>query len=187
MKNKYLAFVDCETSGLCPIRNDIVSLAMIITDTKGKELDRFYQKCRPEFNVYYSKEAERIHGFTRDTLKGFQERRELLISLLWFLVPYLSDSSIPFIFHANGKFDYKFVEGAFRKEDLQYSFWKVFNHSNTISTINLAKKIKWYKKNSLDAWAERLNLKLEHHNALSDTLCCKELYFYLQGVKSELV
>jgi len=83
--NKYRFFIDVETTGFDPMRNDIVSLAMIVTDIDGTEIGEFYETCRPEFNKFYSTEAEEIHGFKRSELEKFQTPRELCKKLLWFL------------------------------------------------------------------------------------------------------
>lgn len=179
VNEQHLFFCDVETTGFDPIRNDIVSLALVVTDREFNQVGEFYETCRPEFNKFYSAEAEKIHGFSKPELANFQPRRKLLINLLKFLNDFREPGQYhPFIYHAFKYFDFRFTEWAFRKESLHWSFFKMFDERFTDSTLNMAVQQK-YSGNKLNQWAERLGFELDHHNALSDTLCCVEVYKHL--------
>lgn len=173
-------FSDVETTGFDPIRNDIVSLAMIVTDREFNPVGEFYETCRPEFNKFYSEDAEKVHGFNRSQLESFQHPRKLCIKLLNFLAPYRTPGKFhPYIYHAFKYFDYRFSEWAFRKNELHWSWFKMFDERFTQSTLSMARNA-GYTGNKLNQWAERIGFELEHHNALSDTKCLVPLYKYLK-------
>lgn len=180
LNEKYLFFCDLETSGLDPIRNDVVSLCIMVTDSEFNIMGTFYETCKPEFNKFYSEKAEEIHGFSRAELSGFQSRKKMLISLLHFLNEFRSPGQYhPFIYHALKGFDWKFVVNAFEKENMRWSFYKMFNWNFTESTVEMARNA-GYIGNKLNEWADRMGFELDHHDARSDTECCLEVYKYLR-------
>lgn len=178
--NKYRVYVDCETTGFDPIRNDVVSMAIVVTDQKMSIKDRFYQTARPEFNKFYSEEAELVHGFKRDELKKFQSPEILCNSILSFLSKFKSKNNSPslFISHSLRQFDFLFIDWLFRKQNKQYDLWKIIRQDHQRSTITEARNA-GYKNNGLDLWAKRIGFNLTHHDAMSDTLCCLEIDKYL--------
>ena len=177
---QYRNYCDVETSGFDPIRNDVISLALVVTDRELNVKGEFYETAKPEFNKFYSEEAEKIHGFRQRDMYKFQSRRQLCENLLKFLKPFKSDINVPnlFIQHALGQFDYMFVEWMFRKENLQYSMWKVLRQDYQRSTIIEARK-QGYKNNKLNEWADRIGFDLDHHSAQSDVACTVEVDKYL--------
>lgn len=183
---KYLFFLDLETTGFDPIRNDVLTLCVVVTDLDCKPVATFYEKCRPKIDKFVTDESCKIHGFSRQQMAKFPPRIETLKKLLWFLNDYRTpDQYENLIFHANGNFDWRFLEWCFRKEDLHFSLWKMFDHRFLHSTLKMARAA-GYSKNKLSDWAERLGFDLDHHNAKSDTECCVEIYKYLNGNKGLL-
>lgn len=80
------------------------------------------------------------------------------------------------------KFDFFFLERCMRKAKFQddtemvWAFWKLFHPDESfLSTVMMGREA-GYKTNRLPDWAERLNFVLDHHNAMSDTLCCLEVF-----------
>ena len=184
----YKFVCDVETSGLDYIRNDVLDFTILAIDSDSNLLGEFSSKIRPSSVIgrAWSTDAQKVHGYTPEQAIAFPERRKVLIDLLHFLKPYKDENNFPqeFIFHALRKFDYNFMEWAFRKEGLQYSFFKMFQHSHAVSTIDIAKEITGNKRgHSLDKWAKRINFDLDHHNAKSDTYACLELYRYLSNLE----
>ena len=181
--SEFKVFMDCETNGFCQTRNDIISLAMIVTDNDLNIKEEFYTESRPEFNKFYSEKAEEIHGFSKKQMESFKPRKEACVDILKFLKPFKDpkNAALPFIFHANGNFDYKFLKGMFMKEELEWSLYKVINGNNLISTLKLARDA-GFKKNKLSDWSERIGFDLQHHEALSDTRGCYEVYKHLTKV-----
>lgn len=90
------------------------------------------------------------------------------------------------------KFDFFFLERCMRKANFQdntemvFAFWKLFHPDESfISTVMMGREA-GYQKNRLPEWAERLKFVLDHHNAMSDTLCCLEVFKKLRyAVKKE--
>jgi DNA polymerase III epsilon subunit-like protein len=177
---QYRNYCDVETSGFDPIRNDVISLALVVTDRELNVKGEFYETAKPEFNKFYSEEAEKIHGFRQRDMYKFQSRRQLCENLLKFLKPFKSEINVPnlFVQHALGQFDYKFIEWAFRKEELQYELWKVLRQDYQRSTITEARKL-GFKNNKLNEWADRLEIHLNHHIAIEDARLCMEVDKFL--------
>lgn len=180
LKSQFRVYCDVETSGFSAIRNDVISVALVVTDNNMKVLNEFYETAKPDFNKFYDPSAEKIHGFRQRDMYKFQSRRSLCENMLKFLKPFKSDINTPnlFVQHALRQFDYMFIEWMFRKEDLQYLLWKVLRQDYQRSTITEARK-QGYKNNKLNEWADRVGFDLKHHDALSDTYGCYEVDKYL--------
>jgi len=186
LNENHFFFCDVETTGFDPIRNDVVSLSMIVTDPDFNPVGEFYETCRPDFNKFYSSGAEKAHGFTRAQSEKFQDPRKMLIRLLKFLAPFRTPGKYhPYIYHALKYFDFRFTDWAFRKQNMQWSFYKMFDERFTESTILMARNA-GYSPNKLSDWAERVEFDLQHHNALSDTRCCVEVYKFLRKSSWEI-
>ena len=180
-RSDYLFFMDVETTGFDPIRNDLITCCVIVTNQDLEPVGSFYEKVKPDFNEYYSESAEKIHGFTKKEMETWQSRRSFLIKLLHFLNQFRTAyQRETMIFHALRNFDFNFLQWAFKKEDLIYSLYKMFIPNETVSTIHMAREA-GYTDNKLDTWAKRLKFDLQHHNAKSDTQCCIEVFGFLQN------
>lgn len=173
-------YCDIESTGFDWLRNDICSIAMIVTDDSLNIKSEFYETVKPDFNKFYSEDAEKIHGFSKSELATFQNPKNLCRNILNFLKEFKSDYPQLFISHALRQFDYRFIEGLFRKQNMQYDLWKIIRQDYQRSTIEEARKAK-FTDNKLNAWARFLDINLDHHNALSDTRACYEVDKYLLG------
>lgn len=190
---------DLEFTGLDPVRNDIIEICIIAINDNYEILGEFYRQVRPEIinKITWTEEAQAVHGYTPEQTLNFMPRRQMCIDLLHFLLPFKDPTNYPreFICHAlPNKFydkkrgsmswpyiDYHFLEWAFRKEDLHWSFWKVFSQEKLTSTIQLARDFSGeYRGHKLDKWAETIGFKLDHHKAQSDTYACLALYKYFK-------
>lgn len=188
---------DVETTGLDPIRNDIIEICLLAINEKYEVLGEFHRHIAPEMinEITWDKEAQGVHGYTPEEAMGFMPRRRFCIELLNFLLPFKNEDNTAreFICHAlPDRFfdkkrntmswphiDYHFLEWAFRKEELQWSFWKVFAHEKIVSTIKLAREYSGeHRGHKLDRWASHIGFNLDHHKAQSDTYACLELYKY---------
>lgn len=181
LKSKYRMYIDVETTGFCHWRNDVVSIAIVVTDLDFHVKDEFYETARPSFGRFYTEKSEEIHGFSKSEMMTFQEPRKLCINILKFLLPYKDENNVPNIFvqHALRQFDWLFVETLFRKNELEFSWWKVAAQDRQESTILKGRKA-GYKKNKLNQWADRLGLELNHHDALDDAKMCLEIDKFLE-------
>jgi DNA polymerase III epsilon subunit-like protein len=213
--HRFTFYCDLETSGGDPIKNDVIEICILVTERgKFEIIDKFHSYVRPKQinSTTWSKHAEEIHGITPEQAKDFPKSREVAIDLLRFLVPYkcADNSAQLFVCHALansffnaeknetvwGMFDFKFLDWFFKKEELQYSFYKVFSENYCLSTVWIAQKLGYgsdqlvidgvaqYTKtgrekkegNGLAIWAKRINFNLIHHKAESDTECCLRVH-----------
>lgn len=195
--SKFTFVTDLETSGSCPINNGIISFVMIVIDENYNIVDEFQYRVRPPFLSVsnWSKGAEEKHKITYEEVLTYPSNRQFCYDFLCWIKKYKNKYNfpLPFVCHANRKrayipdrkefiepwFDYTFLQWAMIKENYEYSFYKVFNHQNLISTLEMARE-KGFKGNSLDKWAKKLNLPLKHHDAYEDTFVTVNLYEYLK-------
>lgn len=190
--------VDLEFTGLDPITNDVIEIALAALDVNNQVVDTFHSYVAPETinEKTWTIKAQEVHGITPHEARKFPERRKVCIDLLYFLAPFKCPNNYPreFICHAlPDKFfkkiekvwswpyiDYFFLEWLYRKENLQYSFFKVFSQDKITSTITMARELTGqHRGHKLNKWAEIIGFPLDHHKAMSDTLCTVELYKYL--------
>lgn len=179
--SEYSFAIDVETLGLCPMRDSVISLGLVVLDDTLKVIDTTYLKVRPELYKQHTEDnvATHVHGFKLNEMIFFPERRDQILNLMRFLKKYLCPlhNTRPLFYHALKGFDYLFLEWLFRKENLEYSLWKVFDHPNTYSTVLLGRSL-GYEGNSLDKWAMRMNENFNHHNALDDAKMCVKILQY---------
>jgi len=206
-------FYDVETSGNDPIRNGIIAFSLIVTDENNIALDRFNMKvCPPDLlPTTWSHGAESVHQISYETVKNQHvPNNKFCFELLCFMKKFLSNNIHTSIMHAsprgmpeinprtnkpNGSwriypwFDYFFLEWAFRKamfkdgNSMVYKFWKILGTDKLVSTVQMGRDA-GFKKNKLSDWAERIDFKLNHHDAESDTNCLFQLYIHLEKLKN---
>jgi DNA polymerase III alpha subunit (gram-positive type) len=176
--------VDLETTGFDVVGCDVLVASFLICDKNYKILAEKTFYAAPESQKYWG--GEEIHGIKFDDASVWPTARKTCIDILNFFVPYKHPKNYPLkmVYHALKGFDFLFLENMFRRQDLVFSFWKLFNYNNTVSTIDLARSM-GFTKNSLDEWARRINFNLVHHNARSDRDCCFEVYKCLETTKKE--
>lgn len=175
--------IDVETNGFHPIKNDVITLGLEVVDGALNTIDSFYLKMKPDIFKWMNDDniGFEVHKITLAEMACFPERRESLIELLHFLKKYKCphNSTRPLFYHALNGFDYLFLEWAFRKEEMQYSLWKIFDFPHSHSTILLGRSL-GYEGNSLKEWSKRIGKeKFNHHNALDDALMCGNILRYI--------
>ena len=176
--SNYLVFVDAETSGFEPIRNDVTSIGAIVTDCSHNVLADFYTTVKPEINKFTSEEALVVSGFSKEALLTHKPQRQACIDFMRFLKPYLEEFPQMMVSHTVNGFDWRFIEWMFRKQELNYNLYRVLSPEFQESTIKLGRQA-GHATNKLDEWAERLNLTFNHHNALDDARVCFQIHKHL--------
>ena len=186
--NEHFAVIDTETTGFSRTNNDVICLSCEIRNFDFELKDEVNLYAKPRFPKNWSKKAEEIHGITLEKALGFDEPREMAIKFLKFLKPFKHEENVPLLFvsHDLNSFDYLFLEQFFRWEDIQFSFWKVFNQQYKLSTINLGREA-GYRENKLNQWAERLKIDLDHHEVESDRRACSKVFKYLVENMNDMV
>lgn len=169
-------FVDVETTGFDYLGASVISLACIVDDN-GTTYE-FNQTGAPESEKYWSTKAEKIHGISYEQAITFQSQLELHRNFLDFIAPFQTNiwHPIPFWYHGNGNFDYRMLLGQALKTDLLFEFRKYFQHTHVFSTLKLAKNNVQLNKYSLDAICKYYSIELTHHDALSDTKACYQIW-----------
>lgn len=183
LPSKYLIFADVESTGFCPMKNDVTSIGAVITDRSHNLLREFYTTVRPDINKFTSDDALKVSGFSREQLMEHKPRREALIAFSYFLKPYLEIFPQTLISHTVNSFDYRFIDWCFRKEGFHFSLYRIIRYDFQESTIKMGRDA-GFSTNKLSEWAERLSLTFQHHNALDDAKMCLNVHKYLSELKS---
>lgn len=175
---------DVETTGFDREGCDVLSMAFveILEDyTLGREIQCF---SKPYSTKYYSAKAQEKHKISYWKAMEFPEPKEGCLKVLNWLKPHMDLFPFQFINHANGKFDHKWIESHFRKQDLHWSIYKAFSEDNVVSTIRLARDhIMGLTNYKLETIAKHLGIPLIAHNALSDARACALTYCHIMKMK----
>lgn len=173
---------DVETSGRSRWHHDVVSLGSVILDENLNVVDRFYGECSPWNPDTFDYDTVEIHGLSLAYLMNQQSSYDLCVEWMYFLNHYRVKEKIvymPFIYHALNRFDFHFVYNMFLKNDLNFSFQKLFHREHSFSTIKMAREI-GITNNGLDVWAsDRVMEPFDHHNSLSDALLTGKVFKWL--------
>ena len=86
-KSLFNIYIDVETTNFDPIRGDITSIGVVVTDNSFSILDQFYSTVKPDINKFTSDEALAISGFNKVALMLHKPRREACIDIMKFLKP----------------------------------------------------------------------------------------------------
>lgn len=105
------AVFDCETTGIDPGRDEIVSLAVVRLDADGVELSRYARLVRPSRSI--PAEATAVHGIADDDVAGAPPFAQIAHELNDVL-----DSAV-FVAHNVG-FDLPMLQNAFRATGSDY-------------------------------------------------------------------
>lgn len=186
----YYVVNDVETSGRHRWYHDVVSCGLVVLDHDFNIVNKFYQECCPWMPKHFDVETVEIHGLALQHLMQQQSSYQMCINILHFLDTYRDKSKIisyvPFVYHAQNRFDFLFMYNLFLKNGLEFSFRKMFHRQHSFSTLKMAREL-GYESNDLKAWASRMGEYLDHHNALADTVLTAKLFkhFMLKGVALE--
>ncbi len=162
---------DTETTGLDPRAGDrILEIAAIELRSDLPTGRRFHRLVDPERDV--PPEASRVHGFTRDDLRGKPRFAEIVDEFLEFI----GDDLL--IAH-NAPFDFGFVNA-----ELARIGRPSLDATRMVDSLELAKRRFPGMPNSLDALCRRFAIDLTErssHNALLDCRLLAEVYVELTG------
>lgn len=165
--------LDTETSGLDSEKDRIIEIACLeLVDNifTGK---KYHQYFNPE-NASISQESENIHGLNNEFLREFNTFDFEIEKFIDFM-----DDSI-LVIH-NAQFDISMINNSLKRCGKE----KIID-SQTICTLELAKKKFPGSKNNLNALCRRFGISLEErekHSAITDCFLLLQVYNELLGGK----
>ncbi len=150
---------------------------------------RFHGFCKPKSFKYFTEEARLIHGFSYWKANEFPEAIETNERFLKWIEP-LKGIDPTYIYHGNGKLDYRWMEEHLRKDGLEKDFLQTFSREKNESTLTMSrdylkhiqeptkrnKKGKLITKYSLPNICQFYGIDLDHHEVMSDTLACAQIW-----------
>jgi len=177
-------WLDVETTGLDPKRNDIVSLAGII-EIDGKIMEEFQFNIQPFNWDNIDISALKINGFTIEQLKKFMTPREAYIKLTRYLGKYVNkyNRNDKFQFGGyNNDFDIKFMAEFFKKcGDKYFGSWIDYHRLDPqvlLQFLHLKKDIE-LSNYKLETVAKYFGIPLNAHDALNDIKATREIVYKL--------
>ena len=163
--------LDTETTGLDPLLGDrVIEVAAIELENLLPTGRTFHCLVDPERDI--PAEATKVHGFTRDDLRG----KPLFFKIVAEMIEFLGDS--PIIAH-NAPFDFGFLDA-----ELKRAGQKPLDRSRMVDTYAIARERYPAAPNSLDALCRRFEIDLSErttHNALLDVQLLARVYLELRG------
>lgn len=177
---KKVCYVDTETTGLDPEKQDIIEIAMIL-ELNGKEAGELKINCQPHSFENISQEALAVHGYTVENLRSFMPPKAAHKRVVDFLSGCCdkfdrNDKYYPAGY--NGDFDIRFLSAWFRKcGDNYFGSWfngklldplpmlRMMDYTGLISLPS-------YK---LEAVCDFFGIAIQAHDALSDVKATREI------------
>jgi DNA polymerase III epsilon subunit-like protein len=178
--------IDTETTGLDPIRQDVIQIAGIV-EIGGAVVEEFNLFCQPFSYDNISPEALEVNGRTIDEIKTFPSPHDTWAALTRIMGKYVdkydkADKYTPAGY--NVRFDLDFMSQWFQKNgDKYFGSWQnwraldplpflhAMDHAGMISLQN-------YK---LETVANHLGIEIDAHDALSDVRATRQVLKHILG------
>jgi DNA polymerase-3 subunit epsilon len=179
---KKILWQDVETTGLDPVKNDIIQLAGII-EIDGQVVEEFDFKCQPFFYENISQEALDVHEITIDQIKSFEMPLKIQREFASVLGNHCdkfdrSDKFYPAGY--NSKFDIDFLAQWFNKCGDKYLGswinWRALDPLPLLYLMDYRGHISLpnYK---LETVANFFGISIKAHDALSDVRAAREIWY----------
>lgn len=172
--------LDTETTGLSPLQGhriiEIGCIELVNRRPTGREYHRF---VNPERDI--DEGAERVHGISREELKGQPKFAEIADELLEFI----RDAEL--VIH-NADFDVGFLEHELTLT--QHPRPLIREHATVLDTLTLARELHPGQRNTLDALCKRYAVdssRREVHGALIDAELLANVYLAMTGGQTALL
>lgn len=165
------AIIDIETTGLSPVNDKIIEIAIYIHDGQ-KIIDEYSSLINPERVI--SANITRLTGITNEMVKDAPKFWEIAKDIV------ILTKGKSFVAH-NASFDYNFIRNEFKS--LGYDFKR-----DRLCTVKLSRKIiPNHKSYSLGKICNDLNIKIDgRHRAAGDALATVKLFEHLLKTDSTL-
>lgn len=175
-----LAFIDVETSGLDPQKQEIIELACIVCSRGNSSSDLTIEK---ELEVKIKMEHPELAEPEALRVNGYNEMDWVFAYTLPQALELLNKETKDAVFVAhNVCFDWSFIEAAYKKAGMEHGF-----HNHKIDTLSIAfAKLQGTDARhlSLRSLCERFGVTNEKaHTALADTRALVEVYKKLMELK----
>ena len=171
--------LDTETTGLSTAQGhriiEVAGIEMINRRFTGREYHRFID---PERDI--DEGAERVHGISREDLKGQPRFADIADELLEFI----RDGEL--VIH-NADFDVGFLE--YELQLMQHAQPQIAQHAKVLDTLALARELHPGQRNSLDALCKRYQVdasRRDVHGALIDAELLANVYLAMTGGQTAL-
>jgi DNA polymerase-3 subunit epsilon len=179
---------DTETTGLDPVKNDIIQMAGIIT-VDGKVTASINFRCAPPEGGEISLEALKTNGYTAEEIKLWPSPAKTFYELIKIFDTYIDkfDKSDKLVIAGhNVAFDKSMLEAMAKK----YSFDYLFSYIDytTLDTAQVAMicrilgKGNLPKSNKLGDLCKHFGIELKAHDAWEDIVATRKLCGKLLGV-----
>lgn len=183
-------FVDFETSGKDPLRNDIIEFGAIVADEALQALDEFHSYARPTESEWWDEEAEEVHGISKEFLVSQPSIENVISGFHKFLEQFAPLSFVCHSGHYPFVFDLAFLKSAYLKYLSPFDLYSVIGDPafNAFSTVNRSKNYArsvWGVENQkLSTWMNKLGIEdSKHHSALFDARVCFEVFKFQESNK----
>lgn len=183
-----ILWIDTETTGLNPVVNDIISIALIV-EIDGEVKDKLYLKIQPINPENVTDEALVINGFKREELSTFTPPKEALNKILKFLERYV------YKYKKNKTMEDKFVLAGYNVlfdslmlsefcKKLNYKYLGALIDYHKIDVASLVLFLKMNNKIKMEGYklvnvAKYLNTPIKAHDAESDIEATREIAYKL--------
>ena len=176
--------LDTETTGLNPLKNNLLQIAALATDSKLNVLATFNQDICPPIGTEFCPISSKIHNFSKERINGGRDYQEVCDDFVTFIKTNFATK--PVIIGQFYPFDYAFLNIALSKCDFFKDNLLGNNFIDTKALVNFAnlkanlknEKIP-FENTSLSAVGglkDFFELKdFESHDALGDCLATLEL------------
>lgn len=176
-----IVYFDTETTGLDPVKNDIVQLSGVI-EIDGEEKEVFNFKCQPYSFDNISDEALKVHGMSKEILLTFELPQIIQHKFVDLLGKYCdkfdkTDKYYPAGY--NVSFDVDFLAQWFKKAGDNYLGswlnWKKIDPFLIMTLIDSVGGIK-LENYKLETVCKYYNIIISAHDAMSDIMATRKLF-----------
>jgi DNA polymerase III subunit alpha len=178
-------WLDAETTGRDPVKNDIIQLACIPVIAGAQQTEVFNQYCQPINWNSIEDEALNINNINRSQLPTFQKPEVMVENLIRFTKQF----NCKFIIAGyNVGFDKDFLAATFKKVGKEKEFFEIFA-GDVRDTFKRAKKLKSQLPTvnlKLGTLCSHFQIEINAHDALSDILATIKLDKILSNMLGEV-
>jgi DNA polymerase III subunit epsilon len=192
-------WVDCETTGLDSVNHAIIQIAGLIEINERVEEtvnlfmrpllgnEKFHYKENPGIDDEINNEALKVNGRSREEIFDFQHPRVAFESLFSTLDRYINKDDPHSRFICGGKnvgFDMGFMWEGFSKtgfDNFSDYFLDVSRELECLIADMIAEKNLKLENYSLSTVCEYYNVEINNHEAMSDIIATRELFYILRN------